>query len=72
MNQHQTLAIMALKNMLDDKTARARATFRHYTPEQMQQQYGQSGKTCAQILAGLEAHDAKVQAAIDWVKEQGK
>ena len=37
----------------------------------MQEQYGQSGQTCAQILADYEEHDAKVQAAIDWVKAQG-
>lgn len=71
MNQRQQLAIKALQGMKGDNTARARAAFRHYTPEQMQQQYGQSGQTCAQILADYKAHDAKVQAAIDWVKAQG-
>ena len=70
MNQHQELAIRALGNMMGDDTARARAAFRNRTPEQMQEQYGQSGKTCAHILADYEAHDAKVQAAIDWVKAQ--
>lgn len=70
MNEHQELAIRALGNMIGDNTARARAAFRNRTPEQMQEQYGQSGQTCAQILAGYEEHDAKVQAAIDWVKAQ--
>lgn len=70
MNQHQELAIRALGNMMGDNTARARAAFRNRTPEQMQEEYGQSGQTCAQILADHEAHDAKIQAAIDWVKAQ--
>lgn len=71
MNQHQELAILALGDMKGDNTYRARAAFRNRTPEQMLEQYGHSGQTCAQILADYEAHDAKVQAAIDWVKAQG-
>jgi hypothetical protein len=70
MNEHQELAIRALENTIGDNTARAHAAFRNLTPEQMQEQYGQSGQTCAQILADYEAHDNKVQAAIDWVKAQ--
>lgn len=70
MNEHQKLAISALGNMMGDNTARARAAFRNFTAEQMQEQYGQSGQTRAQILGDYEKHDAKVQAAIDWVKAQ--
>lgn len=54
--------------MKGDDTYRARAAFRGYTAEQMKEQYGQSGKTRAQILAEYEAHDAKVDAAIAWVR----
>lgn len=68
MNQHQNLIIRALENMMGDDTARARAAFCNCTPKQMQEQYGQSGLTRAQILADYESHDAKVMAAIDWVK----
>lgn len=70
MNKHQELAIRALVNLMGDNTARARADFRNCTPEQMLEQYGQSCQTRAQILADYEAHDAEVQAAIDWVKAQ--
>jgi len=70
MNEHKELAIRALGNMMGDNTARARAVFRNCTPEQMQEQYGQSGQTRAQILAGYEEHDATVLAAINWVKSQ--
>lgn len=71
MNHHQELAIRALQNMMGDNTALAKAAFRNYTPEQMNRQYGYSEQTCAQILAGYEEFDAKVQAAIDWLKAQG-
>lgn len=70
MNKHKELALCALGNMMGDNTARARAAFRNCTLEQMQEQYGQSGQTRAQILAGYEEHDAKILAAIDWVKAQ--
>ena len=71
MNAHKELAIRALERMMGDDTARAKAAYRNCTPEQMQQEYGQSGQTRAQILAGYEEHDDKVQAAINWVKAQG-
>ena len=70
MNEYQALAIRALGNMMGDDSARARIAFRNLTTEQMHEQYGQSGKTCAQILADYDAHDAKVRAAIDWVMAQ--
>lgn len=70
MNQHKALAIRALERMKSDDTARARAAFRNFTPEQMNQQYGESEKTPAQIIASYESDDAQVDAAINWVKSQ--
>lgn len=68
MNAHKELAIQALQNMKGDDTYRARAAFRGMSAEQMKEQHGHSGKTRAEILAGYEAHDAKVDAAIAWVR----
>ena len=68
MNKYQALAIQALNNMMGDDTARARASFRHLTPEQMLEQHGCSGKSRAAILTSYEDHDAKIEAAIIWVK----
>lgn len=68
MNEYQKLAVQALSNMMGDDTARAKSAFRNCTSKQMQEQYGDSGKTRTEVLAGYEQHDAKVQAAIDWVK----
>ena len=70
MNKYKELAIRALGNMMGDNTARARANFRTCTKEQMESEYGRSGKTRAQLLSEYEEHDAIVQAAIDWVKAQ--
>ena len=67
MNRHQELAIRALGNMKGDDSARARRAFSNYTPEMMQQEYGQRGKTCAAILAEYESSDAEIDAAICWV-----
>ena len=66
-HKHKQLAIEALEQMRGDELYRARAAFRNCTPKEMGEQYGQSGKTRADILAGYEAHDAKVTAALAWL-----
>lgn len=71
MNEHKELAMRALSAMRGDELPRARAAFRNFTPLQMQEPHGQSGETRAQILADYELHEARIQAAIDWVKAQG-
>lgn len=70
MNKHQLLAINALKNMISGDTVRMRAAFQHLTPAQMQEQYGDSGQTRAQLLSAHEEHDAKIHAAINWIQSQ--
>lgn len=62
------LAIRALESMQSDDLYRARAAFKNYTPEQMQEQHGQSGKTRAEILSVYEKANAEIDAAIAWVK----
>ena len=69
-NEHKQLAIKALGQMRGDDLYRARAAFKNCTPEQMAQKYGQSDQTRTEILAGYEAHDAKVTAALAWVMVQ--
>lgn len=68
MNEHKKLALRALENLRGDDLERARSAFRNCTSAQMQEQYGQSGKTRAEILADYEADRAKINAAIDWLK----
>jgi hypothetical protein len=62
------LAMRALESYRGDDLYRARAAFRAFTPEQMQEQHGVSGKTRAEILAGYEAHNAAIDAAMRWVR----
>jgi hypothetical protein len=70
MKTPQQTILNALENYRGDNLYRARAAFRNCTPEQMQQQYGQSGQTRAEILAGYEAHDKEVTAAVEWLKSR--
>ena len=67
---HKELAIHALKQIRGDDLARAKLAFRNCTEEQMQELYGQSGRTRAQILENYEAWETRIQAAIEWVKIQ--
>lgn len=71
MNVHQELAISALHRMsCADDLARARRAFAGHTPTQMATEYGESGRSCAQIIAAYEAHEQSVNDAIAWVRAQ--
>lgn len=70
MNPHKKLAIQALHQRKGDNLARARAAFRNCTPAEMQEQYGQSGRTRAEILQEYEDYEFEVAAAITWVESQ--
>lgn len=63
-------AIHALGCQRGDNLYRARAAFNRMTPEEMQKQHGQSGKTRAQILAEYEQFDAEIDAAIAWIRSK--
>ncbi len=67
MNPNKLLAIRAVGNMRGDDLWRARSAFKGKSDAQMQEQWGQSGKTCAQILAEYEQHEAKCDACIAWL-----
>ena len=54
-----------VRNARGDYLHRARAAFRNCSPEQMNSQYGQSGKTRNEIIADYERFDAEWQAAHD-------
>lgn len=70
MNKHKKLTISTLKTKLynyGDNFERAKMVFSKYGPEQMQQEYGESGQTPAQILADYEKDYTDVKEAIDWL-----
>ena len=51
-----------------DDLCRAQYMFKNSTPEQMNQEYGQSGQTRQQILDDYIAHNQKCDAAIEAVE----
>ncbi len=63
----RAVTLAALTAYRGDDAARARREFRGLTPEQMQEQHGQSGKTRAEVLATYEQREAKVNAAIVFI-----
>ena len=65
---HAKLAIRALSIFTNDNAARARATFRGMTPEQMDEPYGESGLSRAQILLEYDQAEDDVESAIAWVR----
>jgi hypothetical protein len=64
------IAIRALRDARGDNFERAKAAFAGLTDEQMQQEYGQSGRTRAEILADYGAHVREINAAIEWVQSR--
>lgn len=62
--------LIALRNRAGDDLQRAKAAFRNYTSEQMNNPYGASLKTPNQILAEYQRHNDECLAAIDWINKQ--
>ena len=71
MNDHKRLAILALRQMQGDDLARCTYAFRNCAAEPMQEKYGESGKTRAQVHADYVKYHQKVEDAIAWVESLG-
>jgi hypothetical protein len=71
MNEHQKLAIEALRDMRGDDLERVRIDFAQYTPEQMQESYGILKESRQDILNWHIERAAKIDAAIEWIKTVG-
>ena len=69
-NSYRGLVISSLEAMKGDDTNRAIRAFRNFTEAEMNQEYGESGRTPAEILRSYKEHDAKIDAAIQWVKSR--
>ena len=50
-----------------DNLERARVAFRGRSPGEMEEQYGESGRTCQQILDGYVRERALATVAMKWV-----
>ena len=66
----QSMAVKALLQERGDDRARAEQAFRNYTPAAMQQPYGFSGQTCAEVLEDYRRHEKDCNDAIAWVRRQ--
>ena len=66
MRQSKEVILAALRNLDGDDLERAEIAFKNYTPEQLNKEYGQSGKTCKEILDGYRKHRAEIKNAIMW------
>jgi hypothetical protein len=67
MSTHKELAVQALENMRGDDQYRAERAFRNCTPEQMNQEYGESGQTRSEILNGYRERGSQIDGAIAWI-----
>mgnify|MGYP001579315069 CR=1 FL=1 len=65
---NKELTLQALETVRGDDLHRARAAFAHLSDQQMDQEYGVSGKTCREILAGYEEREKAVRDATAWVE----
>lgn len=64
----RAVVLRALQQYRGDDLERAEAAFRHYTAQQLASEYGQSGRTCQQILDEYRDHVARVEAAVNEVQ----
>jgi hypothetical protein len=71
MNQHQKLAIEALRDMRGDDLERVKIDFAQYTPEQMAEPRGILKESRQDILDWHIERAAKIDAAIEWIKTIG-
>jgi hypothetical protein len=72
MNQHQKLAIEALRDMRGDDLERVQIAFKEYTTEQMRQKLsGLMVQTRQDILNWHIERAAKIDAAIEWIETIG-
>ena len=69
MNKYRELTIQALENMRGDDLERAKRAFRNCSPEQMNQEYGESGRTRNEIINAYYEKETKINEAIEWVKK---
>jgi len=71
-NAHLETVLRALENARGDDLIRAKNAFRGFTAKQMNAPWGSFNRTPTQFLASYASHDAKIDAAIAWVKEHAK
>jgi hypothetical protein len=64
------IILQALINFRGDNACRARAAFRNCSEEEMNAEYGESGRTRREILNEYETHELLVDECIKEVNEK--
>lgn len=67
MNPHKALILRVMQEQRGDGLYRAEQAFRNCSPKEMQQEYGASGITKADLLARYRKHHDAFSEAIEWV-----
>lgn len=69
MSKEKEFVVKAMENAKGDDLERAQAAFQNQTKEQLDLEYGVSGKTRRQILRAYEEHREEWQRAMDWLRK---
>jgi len=67
MNQHKELILKVMQEQRGDDLYRAEQAFKYCSPEQMQQEFGESGQTRSSILEAYRKRHDDFTDAIEWV-----
>lgn len=70
MPTHKERIIGIMENTRGDNLERARMAFARFTPEQMQEEHGESGSTRADLLAAYEAGRIEFNELMAWAKDR--
>ena len=68
MRQPKEVILDALNQYRGDDLERAEIAFLDLSDIELNKEYGASGKTCREILAGYRKHRAEVNNAAQWLK----
>ena len=55
----------------EDNLYRANMQFGKMAPEQLKEEYGQSGKTCGEVMQGYRDANEEMKQCVAWVKDCG-
>jgi hypothetical protein len=66
--EKKAYVLSAIESAKSDDLRRAQAAFRRCSPAEMDQEYGESGRTRRQILQSYEDFNAKVDEILVWLK----
>lgn len=69
-NEYKDYILRCLRQDDGDDLERAKAVFRNHSQADLDKKYGQSGKTCREILAGYENARNRNKEVTEWFKNK--